>query len=297
MSDHGIEELLSAVLDGAASAADVERVNSDAELRNQLASLRATQAALVAPTPPDEAVRDRMIAAAIAEYAQLNNPPVDSSTPGTDTPPVSSLDEARRARARKSRRFNRVAMAAASVAVVVGGVTIVNNSSSNDSSDDSADTAADSFDTQAVEQDQGAESEMMASAAPSTNESFDRIEADSDAGDIAIGGGLTQDALDATAERAIDEEMPDDEMAGEDTAAEDPAEGETPFLLDPEVENALAPCRPALDEKFGSRSTFEADVPLDQRAWEFDVISPTGDRTKISLDLESCIAIPVDPQP
>ncbi|GEM_PF-4333140 len=66
MSDFSDAELVSAVLDGEASDADVARVEGDPRLRAELVRLRAVRDALAAPVPPPaDATRERHLEAAV----------------------------------------------------------------------------------------------------------------------------------------------------------------------------------------------------------------------------------------
>jgi hypothetical protein len=125
MTDFDADELVSAVLDGEATADERARVEEDPALSARLAELRTVRDALAASTPvPSERERDAAIAAAIR------------SAPG-------DLQQRRRQR----QRLARVASIAAAVlvfAVVVAGIAALSRHDSNNRAASSAAAASSS---------------------------------------------------------------------------------------------------------------------------------------------------------
>ena len=152
MTDDDREQLLSDVLDGAATPEEVARVRNDPELSAELAAIESAVGALATPPPPvPPARRESMIAAAMAEYdAVVADTPATTPTMGE---PVVDLAAAR---ARKQRRLNLMG-AAAAVVLVVGAGYLALRGGSTDDADSTADGAA-----EIVEEAEMAEDDAMA---------------------------------------------------------------------------------------------------------------------------------------
>jgi negative regulator of sigma E activity len=125
---HPDDELVSAYLDGEASAEEIARVDADPALRTRLAAFRQVRAAVgAAVEAPAAADRERAVARALEAGVRR---------------PVADLDDARaRARARRRTRWVPVASVAAAVLLLLAAVPLLSRLG-DDSSDDLAATAA-----------------------------------------------------------------------------------------------------------------------------------------------------------
>jgi negative regulator of sigma E activity len=124
---HPDDELVSAYLDGEASAEEIARVDADPALRTRLAAFRQVRAAVGAPVEaPAAADRDRAVARALEAGVRR---------------PVADLDDARARRARRRSRWVPVASVAAAVLLLLAAVPLLSRLG-EDSNDDLAATAA-----------------------------------------------------------------------------------------------------------------------------------------------------------
>jgi hypothetical protein len=118
------DELVSAVLDGEASADERARVEADPASRQRLAELRAVRDLVAAPVPVPADAREAAIAAALGLFdAAATGPVGPAGTPGPSfAPPAPPTDQlaARRASRRGSGGGRFLAVAAAIVVVVIG---------------------------------------------------------------------------------------------------------------------------------------------------------------------------------
>lgn len=234
MTDDERDQLLSAVLDGEATAEDVARVRSDPELTSELD--RITDAvgrlgALVVPPPPD--VRDRMIAAALDELSPTANVPDATATPVIDLAAQ---------RARRQKRLNILGAAAAIILVVGAAVSL--NSGDNRASDTSS-VAQEATDGGADDVAEIAPAEITARNDSGEEESAALMAesgADMDAAmEESEGiGGLSQDAIE-------DAMSGDDEMAD----AEPPPDAATPEAGRSEEDGATPGEVPVLAPELG----------------------------------------------
>lgn len=185
-----LDEVLSAYVDGEATAAEVQLVESDASLMAQAQSLRDLGAAIGSGPPPNPERKRAHLEAAMGAFQST---PLVSPIPAEQTAPVVDLASRRRGPAGMPRWLTAVA---ASV-VVVGGIGFV----ATQNSEDSLDTAADSG---------AATSEPMAS--PSRG------------ADDAESADMEDDASSAS---MADDAMADDAMADEATESEGGLDQET----------------------------------------------------------------------
>jgi len=124
--------LASAALDGAVTAEERARAESDPEVVAEVERLRAVRGALSVVEPPDADRRDVAIAAALAAFARSGTVAPPSGAVVAPLPP---------ARSRRGHRWLAPLAAAAAVAVIaVGGIVATRSSDDEDSS--SADRAA-----------------------------------------------------------------------------------------------------------------------------------------------------------
>lgn len=119
MSPVSDDELLSTVLDGDATDADVAQVARDPELARRLEELRAAREAVREPVAPSPEARERAISAALAAWPSE----LDATTPAaglTDDVPAPPPPPPVELRASRPRRWLVPAAAAAAVVAAVG---------------------------------------------------------------------------------------------------------------------------------------------------------------------------------
>ncbi|HUW02075.1 MAG TPA: hypothetical protein VMW08_06985 [Acidimicrobiales bacterium] len=135
-----IDELLSAVLDGEATAAEVARVEGDPELVGRLERLRSLADLVGTAHEPPAGLADDAVTAALTHL-----------TPSAEHPTSPRFDELSARRARRVRRFAPLLAAAAAVVVVAASVVAIQSLDSGESQDlatagqalDDEDTGAD----------------------------------------------------------------------------------------------------------------------------------------------------------
>lgn len=125
------DELVSAVLDGEATAQEIARVNGDPALSARLEHFRAASAVTAAPVPPNEELRERHLRTALEAVPGTAVSGDDGAGPDADARPavraparagVTSLD------AHRARRLPPTwIMGAAAALVLLGGIFAVGN--------------------------------------------------------------------------------------------------------------------------------------------------------------------------
>jgi len=144
------DELVSAVLDGEASADERARVEADPASRQRLAELRAVRDLVAAPVPVPSEAREAAIAAALGLYdagsGGVAGDPGTTFAPPRPTPPPTDDLAARRASRRGTGGGRFLAAAAAIVVVLIGaGVVLrVLNPPSSETMATSADRSSES---------------------------------------------------------------------------------------------------------------------------------------------------------
>lgn len=201
MSDD-FDELTSAYLDGQASPDEMARVESDPELRAEVASIQALAERLADEIPPvDGQVRAQHLSAGMAAFDDLFSSVSDTSS--TD-----ELSQRREARASRSGLPSWLS-AAAVLLLVVGGIGwIASQSGSNDS------------ETASVEADAADEDTAADSAAASRAASEELLDAESSA------EATEESASDSAAESEVTQSASDEGSADSASAGED--DGESP---------------------------------------------------------------------
>lgn len=158
-TDPSDTELVSAVLDGEATAAEVARVEADPELRSRLERLRTVAEHVSAADSPPPGLADRAIDGALAH---LEIPTIHPSAP--------PVDELSARRAASARRFAPLLAAAAAIVVVaVGAIAIANlDSDTQDTASAGLETAGQSADAPNAEESErgGSDASSAADAAP-----------------------------------------------------------------------------------------------------------------------------------
>lgn len=200
MSDHDFDpdELVSAYLDGEATAEEIARIDASPELQERLAQLRAVAARVAAPVPPPpEGHRDAAVAAALAVSSTAAN--------------VTSLTTRRR----WSTQSLRIASAAAVVALfmLAGAIVFLNFDR-----DDDVDTVA--------SEDAATSAELDAAAAPEAAEGRAEAPAAEEPADEPAdepAEAMAEPPVEETAEEPADESLADDgdEPLGDDSAGGD----------------------------------------------------------------------------
>src|SRR5690349_6571253 len=110
------DELVSAVLDGEATADERARVEADPAARARLAELTTVRDRVAAPVTVPADARERAISAALGAFDQASSPAAaPESGPATSGPP----DQLAARRARRSGSGGRYLAAAAAVVVVL----------------------------------------------------------------------------------------------------------------------------------------------------------------------------------
>jgi negative regulator of sigma E activity len=303
MTEQEMDELLSAVLDGEASASDVERVTGDAELQPQLEALRAVRNSLTVPPPVDGTVRESMISAAMAEFARLNQPTVDVE------PPV-SLGATRSAKASRGRSLNRLAAVAASVAVVVGvGVAVSSQNSQDDTSSATAAIADERSSNDATEAGKDADSVGGALASGDSDSdtmmSAEAAEAPAEMLDTAEEGSSSATPLEA------EQEAPDDTQTADEEAVAEESEQGPEAVVDERVATLFERCRKLVADQLSPGDVVDlsgVDLSgIDLNATNPDgtlatpiviaIVSRSGEVIDLNLDLGSCIISSQTPQP
>ncbi|GEM_PF-6900318 len=235
MTDDERDQLLSAVIDGEATADDVARVRADPELTAELNRITAAVAALAEPVPlPPADAREAMIAAALEDLAAAPSSPATAVGEATTGAPVVDLAAQR---AKRQRRLN-IMGAAAAIVVVIGAAFALNTDGSSDSdtsasSDESGETEAADGQTESAPSDLAARAESFESEGNEASAAQLAPEADAGADED---GGLSQDAIE-------DALSGDDSMSTDDEALEEAAPA--PDAAEPEPETVEAP--PAAD--------------------------------------------------
>lgn len=280
------DELVSAYLDGEATADEVARVEADPDLSERVTQFRLLGDAIAEPiASPSETDRDAAITAALAAVAPDAAPTTASS--------VSSLDAARVRRAERNRRFMQFASVAAAIAfVVIAGTFVFSLGGGDDdvaSETTTTDTASDTADSalaagNVVEAPQLADDgDTDAASEESAVERADAQEAMTDDDDAMADDAMVDDAMadEASADVELDEAAaaaaPAPEAAldesdtglfqdGADDTATEAAEQE-PALTAEEVE--------ALDSARG------LDEPL--TLWNFDLLPNTAEAPAVEI--------------
>jgi hypothetical protein len=246
--DPELDELVTAYLDGEATAAERARVQGDPALLARAEQLRAVSRMVAEPVDgPDAVLRDAHIAAALA---------------ASSTSPVVTAMPARRNRP----DLLRFASVAAVVLAILVAVPLLLSNTGGDDADmaateaTSADDGLAAMESVATEGTDGA-AEMAAEEAP----------ADRSAGDEATGGEEEAPAEegDATMEApASDAEtaMADEEPAEEETAGLDPADVDVALAGVPRVDVADVTSPQALRDELDSRLNSSADDGAEEDA-------------------------------
>lgn len=229
MTQQELDELVSAYLDGEATAEEAALVSGDASLQARVEELRAVKALVAAPVdPPSEEVRDQMVAQALAQHT-----------------PVVSLEKARTRWRRPGPRTTRTLLAAAVIGVVA--ISVVSLSQQYGGSDDDAPTmavASDDSDDAAAADSPIPESSAMGSDAPAMAEEpmmaddgigpaeempaappTEDMPAEAPEEEMAVTLVESSGGDDSASERV---EAPMDDDAGELMASESPDDFETP---------------------------------------------------------------------
>ena len=181
------DELISAVLDGEATAADTARVAADPVLSPRLEELRAVRGAVGAPVEPaTSAARDHAIAAAMAAWPSSTTEPA-AGTADTTPPPPPPADASRR-----RPRWLVPALAAAAVAAIVGIAVVANRGGDGTTTSTARDAAA----TTAASASGGAESAPSTLAAGVGTAAQDN--GSQGGGDVTTAAGATTTAGGAT---------------------------------------------------------------------------------------------------
>lgn len=162
------DELVSRVLDGDASAADVARVEQDPVLAARLATFRRLSERVADVPEPPAGLLDSQVSAALGALGDVGGAVVDAH--GVEAGPadaVTSIDAARQRRERWARFPLGAVAAGVLVIALVGAIGLVSSTS-----DDDADTVAASLDDAGDAGDLGLEE---AFDAPAAAESTDRL--------------------------------------------------------------------------------------------------------------------------
>ena len=242
----GIDELISAYVDGVAAPDEIAIVEGSDELMGRVESMRSVSAMLGAPvTPPPDAVREDHLAAALGEFDLLfGDGAADTGTGATVTPlpqpaaepellaaastpapeqqaGVTSLAEARERK--RPRRLNMVAAAAAAVAILFAGVVAVGLNTGGESMDVVADASSDAAEpavSSAIESSDQMVLPEAADTAPAAARASEDDAMDAmadDAGDAMEEAAMADDAMD---DGAMEEAMDDEEAMEEEADAE-----------------------------------------------------------------------------
>ena len=134
------DEIVSAVLDGEATADERARVESDRGSRERLAHFEEVRRQVAAPVPVPADARERALAAALTAFdastATEPAPPTEASPMTADTEPprtsAAPVDELAARRARPKRGLQILAAAAAIVVVLIGVGAVVRTSNQAD---------------------------------------------------------------------------------------------------------------------------------------------------------------------
>lgn len=255
----GIDELISAYVDGVAAPDEIALVEGSAEFMSRVESMRSVSAMLGATvTPPPGAVREDHLAAALGEFDLLfGDGATDTETGATVTPlpqlaepelvaaasapalkqqaGVASLAEARERK--RPRRLNMVAAAAAAVAILFAGVVAVGLNTGGESMDVVAEASSDAVEpaiSSAIESSDQMVLPEDAEAAPAPTAAAARAFED-DAMDA-----MADDADDAMEEAAMDDDAMDESMADEEAMEEEEADAEAAFAAPVEESDADA---------------------------------------------------------
>jgi len=236
-----LDELAAAYLDGEATPAEIERVESDPEIQARVEEFRELTEAIAAPvTPPSATERDAAVAEALAAFTTAADDTNETSKstdlvpvrlPGSETTatPIGSLDAARSRRAARSgSRLAVIAKVAAAVMVVFVGLTVLIQAFDGNNGDEFATSATDAV--------SDASSDVVDTASDAAGDVADEAAMD---GDDAMATGAADDAMendameddtmenDAMEEEAMEESAMDegamDEGAMENDAMEEEA--------------------------------------------------------------------------
>lgn len=255
-------DLVSAYIDGVAAPDEVAMVEASPELMAQVASMRSVTTMLGSEVSPPVAVREAHLAAALSEFDSLfgaDDQPVAATAPLAAVPDptpapaepaavetnVLSLADARTTRsARRPRRLNMIAAAAAAVALLFAGVVAVGLNSGGEARDTvseasdavsdaaigsssanvlAADDAADAMDDSAMDDDEAMADEEMGAVAMETTS---RAEA-APTPPAPQAEAAMEEAADAEADFASDA-MDDDEAMADDAMEDSAASGVAP---------------------------------------------------------------------
>ncbi len=195
--DPSSDELVSAYIDGEATAAEVALVEADPTLLARVAHYRAIAEVVASPPPaPSAEAREAAIAAALGA--------------STTSKKVTSLAPIQQRRSRFANQKAMVLSAAAVLLVLFLGVAVVSNLSGNDSQDTASagDTTTDAAETDSED------------TGRFTAESADM--ADDDGGSIAGSSAAAESGLDAAGEDEAMEEEAMEEEAEEEAMEEEP---------------------------------------------------------------------------
>ncbi len=195
--DPSSDELVSAYIDGEATAAEVALVEADPTLLARVAHYRAIAEVVASPPPaPSAEAREAAIAAALGA--------------STTSKKVTSLAPIQQRRSRFANQKAMVLSAAAVLLVLFLGVAVVSNLSGNDSQDTASAGDATSDAAETDSEDTGR----------LTTESADM--ADDDGGSIAGSSAAAESGLDAAGEDEAMEEEAMEEEAEEEAMEEEP---------------------------------------------------------------------------
>lgn len=214
MTDDELDLLASAYVDGEATPDEVALVERDPELLARVEVMR-TMVARVATPPPDPAVKEQHLAAALAAFAGT------AAEPAAEPAEAEVVDFGQRAASRAERRAAKPPrslptwLPAAAVFILLSGGVIF--AATNLQGDDDMDAAA--FDTTESGSDDAAEESEDASAEAAPAAEAEAVMADEAAGDSD--DAMADDAMEDDAmedEEAMEEEAADDGSAGGDDA-------------------------------------------------------------------------------
>lgn len=255
----GIDELISAYVDGVAAPDEIAIVEGSAEFMSRVESMRSVSAMLGTPvSPPPDAVREDHLAAALGEFDLLFGDATadrDTSTDATVTPlpqralepelaaasspapaqqpGVTSLAEARQRK--RPRRLNMVAAAAAAVAILFAGVVAVGLNTGGESMDVVADAASDAAEPAIASSIESSEAMVLPEAADARSADGDAMDEEEAMADDAMDDAAMEaeeaamdEADDDAADAMADDAMADEEAMGE-AAPEAEADAESAF--------------------------------------------------------------------
>lgn len=235
----GIDELISAYVDGVAAPDEIAMVEGRDDLMTRAEAMRSVSAMLGAPiAPPADAVREDHLAAALGEFDRLfGDGATDTGTGATvaplpqrapepeltaassptlaQQPGVTSLAEARQRK--RPRRLNMVAAAAAAVAILFAGVVAVGLNTGGESMDVVADAASDAAEPAIASSIESSEAMVLPEAADARSSNGDAMDEEEAMADDAMDDADMAEVMEAE-EAAMDEAA--DAMEVEEADAE-----------------------------------------------------------------------------